>query len=169
MISKELNKKGFTLIETILYVAIMGIAISSFIAFGMSISASRSKTYVVQEVQANARLLTDVMSKSLKHARGVVSPMAGESNSLLVLDMPESEPDMTFSIIDGIVFLTDGVGEPTALVSSRVEVTDLQFSNIAQAGGQDSVLFEFGIKYRYDNSPDFSYTDSFRSAVTLRY
>jgi hypothetical protein len=147
----------------------MGIAISSFISFGMSISASRSKTYAVQEVQANARMLMDTITKSLKHAQSVVSPAAGENTDLLVLDMPGAEPDASFSVVDGIVFLTEGVGEPAALISQRSEITELKFTNLAEIGGQDSVLIEFGIKYRYDDSLDYSYADSYRSAVTIRY
>ena len=163
------NESGFTLIETIIYVAIVGIAMSSFIAFGLSISFSRSKTYAVQEVQANARMLMDVMVQKLRQAQAVTSPDAGLDNDIMVLNMPGAEPDLSFSLVDGIVFLTEGVGESLPLVSDRTEVTNLRFTNLSASGGLASLRLEFDIRYRNAGSLDYAFADTYSTLVTSRY
>lgn len=168
-INRKQNNNGFTLIETIIYVAIIGIAMSSFISFGISISTSRSKTYAIQEVQANARMLMGTVVQKIKHAQGVNSPIPGNSNDIMVLDMPNAEPDITFSIIDGIVYMTEGVGDPFALVSNRVEVTNIIYNNVGEAGGADSVQIGFDMQFRNAASVEFSYTGNFNTAITTRY
>ncbi len=163
------NNNGFTLIEIIIYVAIIGIVMTSFIAFGMSISSARSKTYVVQEVQGNARMLIDIISQKIKRAQAITSPTAGQSNGAMTLDMPYSESDLTFSMTDGIVYLTEGSGDPQAIVSNEVEVENFQFSNIGLNGSVDSILVEFDMEFRNAASVEYSYADSFCFVITSRY
>ncbi len=65
------GSRGFTLIETIIYIAILGMIASAFIFFSVSVSNSRDKTYVVQEVQANARMALELISQKIRSANGV--------------------------------------------------------------------------------------------------
>ena len=104
-----ITQKGLTLIETLLYVAIMGMMIQGFVIFTLSISGTNSKAYVVQEVQANTRMALDVISQKIRAADDIITPSDGNATSTLVLDMPGLEPDLTFNVIGclGLVRLPD--------------------------------------------------------------
>ena len=163
------EKQGFTLIETIMYIAIIGVVMSGFIAFGLSVSASRGKTYVVQEVQSNARVALSIISRQIRQASDVSSPVESASSSELVLNMPGADPDITFNVVDGIIYLTEGVSDPIPLVSSKVLISNFQFTNLATAGDKDSIKIEFSIEFRNAVSIEYSFKENYHTAVTLRF
>ncbi len=69
---KSIKKnKGFTLVELIIYIAIISIVVVGFITFTLSIINSRNKNYVVQEVQANTRTAFKLISQEILLAEGV--------------------------------------------------------------------------------------------------
>ena len=105
--------KGFTLIEIIIYIAILGTIASSFIFFSVSVSESRNKTYVVQEVHANTRMALEIISQKIRMANGVniASSTFGTDPGRLFLSMASSTLNPTIidlSRDDGILRIIEG-------------------------------------------------------------
>ena len=69
--SYRLQENGFTLIELIIYIGIIGAVAASFVSFSIYVSESRNKTYVFEEVQANSRTALNLMSQKIKMANGI--------------------------------------------------------------------------------------------------
>jgi len=154
-----MDSKGFTLIEVLIYIAIIGIVITSFITFAMSIGSSRTKTYVVQEVHANARVALDLISQKITLADDVVSPAEGNSGSSLELD----NPDITFSVNNGVLKIDD-----TAITSDEVNVFSLSFTNLAPSGERDNIRVQMTVEYRGDGSKEYEYSQSLQTAISIR-
>lgn len=161
-------KKGFTLIEVLIYITIIGAVVSGFIIFALSINSSRSKTYVIQEVQANARTALDLISQKIRLAEDVINPTEGNSNNSLILDMPNSDPDLTFSVTDGILGVAEGAGDPTPITSNKVNVSNLFFTNLAVSGERDNIRIEITVEYEGDGSKEYEHSQSLQTAVSLR-
>ncbi len=166
--SKAKKGAGFTLIEVSIYIAIIGIVVSSFITFALSINSSRAKTYVVQEVQANTRTTLDLISQKIRLADDVVNPGEGNSASSLELDMPNPDPNLTFIITEGVLGIAEGVGDPLPITSDEVYVSNLTFTNLTAVGEKDNIRVEITIEYRGDGSKEYEYSQSLQTAVSLR-
>ncbi|HMB65820.1 MAG TPA: prepilin-type N-terminal cleavage/methylation domain-containing protein [Patescibacteria group bacterium] len=164
------ERKGFTLAETLIYIAIIGVVTISFISFSISISNSRNKNYVAQEVQANIRFSLDKISEKIREAEDVSYPAEGSSSTTLELDMPGAEPNLTFGVSGGVLELTQGVSAPVSLTSDETEVSHLKFFNYSPGGETDNVGIKIRIDYRSDSSDkEFNYFREHQTAVSLRH
>lgn len=160
--------KGFTLIEVLIYIAIIGVVVASFVTFAMSIGGSRSKTYAVQEVHANARTALDLISQKIRLADDVVSPSESNWSEGLELDMPSPDANLTFDVAGGVLNIAEGVGGPVPITSDEVNVSSLSFTNLAPIGERDNIRVKIIIEYRGDNSKEYEYSQSLQTAVSLR-
>jgi len=162
------TQKGLTLIEVLLYIAIIGIIIQGFITFILSITSANSKTYVIQEVQANTRMALDVISQKIRAADDVITPSEGNSTSTLVLDMPNSDLDLTFSIINGVLDITEETASSTPITSNEINISSLTFTNLATAGEKDNIKIEITAIYKTGESKEFQYSQMLQTSVSLR-
>lgn len=168
-------RKGFTLIELIIYLAIISGAIVSFTYFIMSVSNSRTKSYVAQEVHANGRTALEIISQRIRAANGVVSV----TPTVLTLDFSTADPPNHPTVIDRDASnnlritedsdATSGGPFVSAITSNEVSVTSLLFTDRTSAGTRENIRIDLTIAY--DNpsaTAAFGYTKSFTTAVSVR-
>jgi prepilin-type N-terminal cleavage/methylation domain-containing protein len=159
-----MNKAGFTLVETLIYLAIIGVVVTSFVSFGISIMEARNKNLAVEEVQANARAVLSFMAEKIRSCKDISVPAEGAEGNILSLDMAGSADIINFSEQDGTVYATVDSSQPQFLTSSQVSVSDLNFLRL----GQGNVKINFTIKFRDDGSKDFSFSEDVETAATMR-
>lgn len=157
------NAKGFTLVELIIYIALMALIVGSLVSFTLSISSGSSQTNTVQEVQSNARIALDIISQKVRHAEDVVSPTEGNNGNSMELDMPTPDPNITFAVSGGVLTLNG-----TEITSDEVNVTSLIFTNRAQSGERDSMKVEITVEFRDPETKEFEYSQTLTTAVGLR-
>jgi type II secretory pathway pseudopilin PulG len=158
------SSSGFTLVETLIYLAIIGIVVTSFVSFGISIMEARNKNLAVQEAQANAREALSFMVEKIRSCQDISVPAEGEDGNMLSLDTAGDADKIIFSEQDGTVYATVGSSQPQFLTSSQVSVSDLNFLRL----GQGNVKINFTIKFRDDGSKDFSFSEDVETAASLR-
>lgn len=161
------NNFGLTLMETLMYIAIIGILIVGLMSFSWTIANNRNKAYVSQEVQANVRMVTNLIKQKVRQADTVISPTSSNSADSLVLDMPSPDNDITFSVSNGTLQLIE-LGSPTNITSDRVVVSDLNFVNLSASGERDSIRITMTISY--NGSPGdkiFNYSQDIQTAVSV--
>lgn len=163
-----LREKGFTLIESLLYVAIVGGIVTSVALFGLAISDARSKNYAAQEVQANGRTALQIMASRIRESTNatVFNPQT------LILEMRDLSKNPTVINLDGggSIQLQEGTMPVVSLVSDEVKVTNLVFAD-ATLGGIDRKNIQVNITVKYDapgSSVPFAYSTNFRTAVSER-
>lgn len=167
------KKKGFTLIETLIYVAIISLIMGAFISYSISITNLRNKTYVMQEVQANARMAMEVISNYLRIADAVnmTSSTFDIDPGVLSLSMVSSTLNPVVFLLDqddGVLQMSVGGGEPNNLTSDEVKVTELTFFNFSGSSNKENIGISITVEYSTPISHDFFYSQSLQTSVSLR-
>ena len=164
---------GFTLIETIIYIAVIGLIIGAFVSFSLSIGNSSNKTYAVQEVQANARFSLDIITQKIQTAVGVniASSTFDSDPGVLSLTFVSSTLNPTLIKLnedDGILQIIEGMASPVNITSNEVKVTNLQFTNLTGLGNKENIKIDFTIEFDDDGGVEFQSTQSLQTAVSIR-
>ena len=160
------TKKGFTLIEILIYIAVLGLIMFSFLSYVIIMSGSKQKAYVSEEVHSNLRQAFNVMNQKIKVANDVLTPMIGNSSDSLTLN--SSTGQIVFSITGGVLKITEN-GETFSVTSDEVVVSNLLFTNLTpQTSERDNISIEITIDYKGGGGVTSNYTQSARTAVTLR-
>lgn len=166
--------RGFTLLETIIYIAIIGVVLSGFVGYALNISSTREKAYVVEEVQANARAALDTITQKIRSANGVnfASSTLGSDPGVLVLEMNNSSLDPTIidlSVNDGVLQIKEGAGSAIPLTSDEVQVTNLVFINQSNSAGRENIKVEITVEFNnIDGNQVYSFTKNLETSVSLR-
>jgi type II secretory pathway pseudopilin PulG len=163
------NLMGFTLVESLIYVALISICITSFVSFGLMISGIRNKNYAMEEVQVASRDVMIIFNQDLRRAQSVVEPLAGEVGSSLVLDMPGSESNISFILIDGVLYRQEGAGEQLPIISSELEITNISFTNLTSIGQRDNIKADLAIRFRSNNGVEYSFAQNIQTTLCSRY
>src|SRR6267154_1335652 len=70
---EKLDEKGFTFVETILYVSIVSIILTALIPFAWDIIETGNQSAVQQEVSSNARYISEEIKYQIRNASGINS------------------------------------------------------------------------------------------------
>lgn len=165
---------GFTLIETLIYVTIIGAIITSFISFSLSVSDTRGKAYVVSEVQANTRVALSAIESRIKKADdvNVANSTFGTDPGYLSLTMASSTLNPTIIALDqddGVLVIKEGAYATTSITSTEVNVTNLVFTNLTASTTRENIRVEVTVEYiNSNNGSIYRYSQNSRSATSLR-
>jgi len=166
--------KGFTLIETLIYLAIVALAVTSFLVFSIGIANSRTKNYVSQEVQGNSRTGLDLITQRIRAATGLntASSTFGADPGVLSLVMADNAKNPTIidlSADDGVLQIAEGVGSTVPITSDEVKVTNLVFGDLSASSTRENIRIEITVEYNNNsNDVEFTYTQSLQTAVSIR-
>lgn len=95
------NEQGYTLIELLLYVAIVGVLLAAVTTFFGSTVDARVKNQTINEVNEQATQLMDSITQTVHNATSISSPAAGASGSSLTLVVPTGSLSPTVFDISG--------------------------------------------------------------------
>ena len=121
------TKKGFTLIELVLYVVIVSMMLGALLPFMFEIMSGSVQSSTEQDVVSTARLISERIKVEIRKAKSIQSLTAG---SLTLQNI--SGPDTTIDLKNGNVRLDRGTGAVSLNPPSTV-VTDLTFANYSSA------------------------------------
>lgn len=113
------NQKGFSLIELIIYMSIVAIATVVFTNFLVDVTRNAAKSRVTKDVQQNARLAMQWMTREIRRASSIMP-----SGSTLTLNSG------TFTVNASNQLDYSG----TPITSADVRVTTLTFTPIGTSG-----------------------------------
>lgn len=125
----EQRHSGFTLIETLIYIAIFSMLVGAFATFALSINSSRLRTQDILEVNEQGAGLVRIITQSIRNTETIGTPSVGESGEMLIVG--ESDPTI-FSLNNGTMFVEEGTSPAIALTNNKVKVSNLVFSNLSR-------------------------------------
>jgi type II secretory pathway pseudopilin PulG len=167
--------KGFSLIESILYISIIGLVLVSFLTFGISIGKSRSKTYVAQEVQANMRTAIGILTERIRAADSVImgSSVFDSDPGVLTLGMDAGAEDPTvfqLSADNGILQMTQAGGLPITITNDKINVTQFLLTNQTNGDSQEIIGIQMTMAYAQTagSGKEYEYTTSTQTSISLR-
>lgn len=165
------KKRGFTLIEVVLYVAIAGMVVFALGFLVKESGETRLRQRVMAEVEQQGLLISDHISQAIRNAASITTPSAGNTTSSLTLAYADVLKNPTvFDVSADAVQITEGAESPIPLTNTRVLVTDFSFHNLSLASTPGSVQFSFTLNYvlSSDDATRFQYSRTFYGAASLR-
>jgi len=161
---------GFTLIEFLIYILIVGVLLLVLSQFGFRVVNDRARTIAQREVEQNLRFSIDEINRALRGASGINAPSLGGTGSLLSLamDNPAKNPTL-FSRLGATLMKQEGASPAVPLTSFQVNVTNLIFTNTSYPGTPGSVNVSITIEYKNPSGrSEYSDTVTFSSSASLR-
>lgn len=165
---------GFTLVETLIYIAIFAATITSLVSFSILISDANIKNYVVEEVQTNGRSAMDLIGQKIRAATDVNagSSVFGSDPGVLSLAMADGAKNPTIidlSQNDGILRIKEGAGSAIAITSSKIKITNLVFTDLSTGSSKKNIRVQLTAEFNNLGSDiKYNYSQSFQTAVSLR-
>jgi Tfp pilus assembly protein PilW len=166
-----MNKRGFTLLELVLYVSIASLVLMSTTGFFYLILQSQVKNQTVADVEQQGQSAMEVITQTIRNATGVNSPGIGASTSALSLANNDGAKDPTvFDLANGALEIKEGTASPINLTSDKVVVSNISFQNLSRSPANNSIRIRFtishvnpGNKFEYDFSQSFYTTANTRN------
>ncbi|MFH1749953.1 MAG: type II secretion system protein [bacterium] len=130
-----MKKPAFTLIEILLYTAIVGIILLSMSGFIIDIIDSKAKNDANLEIQNNANQVMERIIQDIHNAQSIIPQISDQILVLNMADMPSI--DLVFYIVlnNRIYIWPDAPnGEPIPLTSEKVLISNFSFNVISDGG-----------------------------------
>jgi len=126
------NRRGFSIIETILYVAILIMIMGTMVIFLINVVHRESKVTMVLEVNQNARFAIEKINSVIRNSKDATVPTDGGGvGSTLSLTMPNAAVSPTvFTVTNGVLTMQQGAAAAVPITSSAVKVSSLTFTNL---------------------------------------
>lgn len=169
-----MRKKGFTLVEILVYIAVLSIVVLAVSGFFLWIVRSDGKARAVWEVSDNARRVTEILALEIKEAKNIYTPTSVFSTSSGQLSLEtekylpqgETETYIDFFLCEKRLCLKKEGQGPVALTSEQVEVNNLEFNLIAATSTAPSVRINLKIDYK-NPAENPEYQASFNTTTTI--
>lgn len=169
------KQAGFSLIEMILYMAVVSIFVTGAVLFGWNIIYGRIKSQVQLDVNYNLHLITNRVNYELRNATDIL----GLSASDLCLEVADSAHNPTrFYLSSGVFRVAWGGGSTDCtgmtndqpLSNSSVSISSLIFTNLSSVGNETKNI-KYSITVNSANPSkrqEWDKTQTYSSSVELR-
>lgn len=157
-------RHGFSLLEILIYTAIIGIVGSFFSGILLSVTRIQNQQNASTEVNQQLNFVISNIQRVIRES-SYVDITAGTVATTLTLKMPDPAKDPTvIKITSGKVTLQQGGSSLIDLTTSAVTVDKLAFLKITNYPGHDSVQIDVTLSHNTSN-PQMQFTKSLTSAV----
>lgn len=165
---------GFTLMEILVYIAVLAVIISAVLVFLSWAIKSNNKVRVMAEVSDNANRAMESMIYEIREAKSIYLPTS--TSTQLSLETGHSLPaGETSAFIDFFLCGAEKTAlclkkeseDAMAITSDRVEISYLEFLQIATT--TPSIQVSLGIDYKNPQGrPEYQASINVTSTVSLR-
>lgn len=165
------SKKGFSLIELILYIGIISVFILVVFQFIFIFVDARSKDQTISEVEDQGAQALKQITQLIRNSEAITSPIKGESASSLTLDVIDPLKDPTIiDLSNGVIRIKEGVNNYINLTNDYVVVSDLLFNNVSKEKNTGIIKIDFTINfYNPNNMEQFNYEKIFTSGAEIKH
>lgn len=164
------RKRGISLLELLIYIAILsGLMVVVSDAF-LSLSRGRGQAQARSEVNAAIRFAAEKIRQDMKGATAVVTPILGTASS--TLNVTVSGVAVVYDVSAGQLRRKEGAGAYVAVTGSNIiagapTFTRLENRNLNLGATTTAIQVTMAMSYN-SSSTDWIYSDSLRTTVTLR-
>ncbi len=174
----KMNKKGFTLIELIIYIAVFVIVITLITGFVFNLIRVQARIKANKEVTENNQRAIETISRHLKHAQGIYLPTSSFDShpGQISIETSENKPsgeDLTYSDFyldeNNRLCLKQEGADGIPLTSEKIKINNLVFNRLIDSANNQSIRIELSAVY--DNPSGFAAykaTSTLISTVGLR-
>lgn len=132
-----MSRSGFTLIETIIYIAILGVLLGSVLGIYYGFADSQADNLIRALVQSEANFAMRKISWGMTGAAAINQPASGATSTVLSIDSYEDSVNpIVFDLLGDRLRLARAGGTAENLTNSRVSVSHLEFTHLPAVGNQ---------------------------------
>jgi prepilin-type N-terminal cleavage/methylation domain-containing protein len=142
-----LKHKGFTLVEFLLYIAIVSVVLTVAGSTILNILFGKAKLSALHEVGQNARSSLGRMTNAVAGSSGTVSPLPQATSSALALSVSDVSKNPTvFSVSGGVLYIQEGAASSSRLTDPEVFVDSLEFGNVSFVNAPSAIKIRMKIR-----------------------
>lgn len=167
------NQAGTSLVELVIYTAIIGTIMFVMASFLLNLLQVRTKTLAISEVVAAGQAIQHRLEQATTHAESidVGSSTFDLDPGVLSLNMVDASVDPTvFSLTsdDGEFQISEAGGTNQTLTSARTEVTNFVVTNLTSSSDVGIIQVQFTVG-AVNNGTDklFSYEEDFQTTLRI--
>ncbi len=159
------SQAGFTLVEIILYMALVAIFIITLTDIFVSILDIRTESEATSAVEQDGRFILSRLHYDIPRSTSIINPAnLGDTSDTLELDIEGITH--TYSLVTNNLELEDGTGTFN-VNSSEATVSVINFQKIGNVGGKETIRIQFDIE-SVTQRPSGPETRSFTTTVGRR-
>lgn len=164
------RQSGYTLIELLLYIAMVGVLLAAITAFFGITTDARIKNQSMMEVNEQGAFALDIITQTVRNGTSISSPTAGANGAQLTLVVPTSSLSPTvFDVASGVLRIKEGNGSVVALTNSKVQATSLTVTNLTRSGTNGIVQISLTLsRINTSGANQYDYTKTFTTSVGVR-
>lgn len=163
--------KGTTLIEILLYFAILSVVLLAGLNFSIQILTVNQLSGDYHEMQYTMDFLGEDMMETIQNATAIDIGNsifdAAEGKLSLTVENPAKSPTQ-FYLTNGDLYLKEGAANAVKINSNFVKFTSLNFHRIVTTKAPDQIVINAEIYQSRAESPNLQQTLTFHQTVTLR-
>lgn len=159
--------KGYTLIELLLYVSIVGVLLVGITFFFGTITETRVKNRTISEVNEQATYAIDYIARTVRASNSISSPAVGASgNSLTVVTGDAGVDPIVFSVASGVLQVKEGSAAAVPLTSPVIQVNAFTVTNTARPGTDGMATVQLTLnRVNTSNRNEYDYAQTFTTSV----
>lgn len=170
-------RKAFTLIEILIYVAVLAVVILAVSYFFLWATRSDAKSRAEIETLDSARIAMGIMASEIRESNSIYSPTSVFANSVGQLSLEtskyppsgESAGFIDFYICSKRLCLKKESQDPVVLTSDKTEIEVLEFSQVMTTSTAPSIQIDLKMNYKAPAvRPEFQASVDLKSSATLR-
>ena len=171
MKTAPIKSSGFSLLETIIYVGLIGVVLVSFVFFTLAVAGIRDKAVALNEVKANWQTASAIISRLLRSAKTIdtaASVFDSDQGKLVLLSAVDLSGPLTIALnSSGRLTVTTAAGSVVNLSDQEVSFSRLRFSRLSG----DNIIIEVTLNYGPQSQSGTvagGYSRQFKTAITVR-
>ena len=162
------RQSGFTLVEILLYFALITGVLLAFMTFSLEILAASKKSDILHEFEVNTSFVSDKIISSIQQADTLNDGSSVFDNDNGVLSVTVDGTEIVYYLTDNIVYMTEGAGPAVQLTSDAVTCSTLRFEKITKTKVPDQILVDIQFDTNYTNDPAMQEPCTIHTAISLR-
>lgn len=164
-------KKGFTFIETILYIAISTIVIGVLFAYGWNMISAKTKSATIRETSSSARFITERIKREIRMSTDVDSTQSVFGGvGKITLTTPQGK--VVIESVGDRMLITRGNSPAQFLAGNNVRIRNFELSKQESINGKvQYVGFSFTVEAYYPqaaNRFEYNYSVAVNSGTEIR-
>lgn len=164
------NKKGFTLIETLIYVSILSLMLTVIVSFALSLNSFRKQTQFMLEINDQGSSAMRLLTQTIRDGRAINAPVVGATAQALSISTSATATNPTvFTESNGTLYITEGSGNMIALTNDKVRFTNFTITNVSHENTPGILEIRFTLGAASTTASQWTeYTADFYGSAAMR-
>lgn len=167
------SQYGYTLIELLLYISIVGVLLGTVSLFFGTSTEARVKNQSIAEVDQQGELAMEYILQTIRNADSITTPATGVTGNSLTLVVPTGSLSPTIFDLSGAtpnaLRVKEGAATAIPLTNSTVTVTALSVKNLSRASTPGTIQISLTLsRVNNLNRNEYDYSKTFIGTASLR-